>query len=241
MVNFVWNELIDFALYTQQNYFNFNSNQLNWLKLELYIIYQCDYDLNTKYKCLVLLNRSIKHGRYALIFNKEIQEAVFTENSDLLREIFLNPPLVELDCLPIEEKNKWLLEINNHIIALNLYIDKKILSQHELFVLNNISITHNIDNYLQCYTEVCLINSNTDFVCISPDVTQFSDYDKKYPEKYIMMEIDLIFLLLSKGPNPYTNTYMSKEVVNKLNENYSDIIKICKHAFKLGYRHNYKI
>lgn len=232
--NWLWTELIDTALETQKYYLNLNNEQFNWLKNELIHIYENNIlTIKLKYKCLVLLNRTTKCGRYALLFNKKIEESVLNMDKDYLLQTLLNPPLDELDCLPTTERDKWIQEIEKHILALNLYIDRKIIIQNEIY---------NFDQkicYFDCYKDVCSFKS--DFVCITPqNIIQFSE-NLDFQEKNIMMEIDLIFLILSKSCNPYTNNNFTQSFLNLFNQNYCDILLVCKNAFRLGYQHTYKI
>lgn len=232
VLKFPWNTLIDTALKTQKNYLYIDEIQLEWLKEELYNIYGSNLDINLKYKCLVLLNRSIKCGRYALLFNKKIEEAVLSKDKNLLESELNNPSMDELNCLSNEEKTKWLTEINNHVLALNLYMDRLIISQNKLYTFQNENVN---TQYTECYQEVCN-KENIDTL----DIVYFSDYNK-YNELFFILEIDLIFLLLSKSKNPYSNKNFSSPLLNIFYVKYRDVLLVCKEAFKLGYKHVYKI
>ncbi len=233
--NFPWNKLIDEALITQEKYLLFDE----WLKNELYLIFNSDVYLNCllKYKCLVLLNRSIKNGRYALIFNKQINESCINKDRELLIKTLSNPPLLELDFLSASEKEKWLTELNNHIMALNLYADRLVISQNELYNFNN------ENDYKKCYSDVCSLNSNikANYLYLpTRDIITISDFNK-YTEIFLILEIDLMFIILSNGVNPYTGKNFSDYVLTNLKKHYTDILNVCRNAHKLGYRHTYKL
>lgn len=224
VLNFPWNTLIDTALQTQKNYIFLDKSQLLWLKGELYNIYKSDLDINLKYKCLVLLNRSIKHGRYALLFNKKVMEATSLKDKNLLFMAFKNPCLDELNVLPEKEKTKWLSEIDNHILSLNLYLDRLIIFQNSLYTFQT------IDENMKCYDNSC-----------SEDIIYFSDKNANYTEMFAILEIDLMFLLLSKNENPYSNKEFSLPITKIFYKKYCDILLVCKEAYKHGYKHTYRL
>jgi hypothetical protein len=55
----------------------------------------------------------------------------------------------------------------------------------------------------------------------------------------LLREIDLIFVLLSDGFNPYTGEQMSANVMSALSNKYSQLLNIVQRAIELGYTHRF--
>jgi hypothetical protein len=211
----LWSAIIDFVLKTQQNYLNLSYLQFEWLKKQLYIIYNSNIGIYNKYKSLVFLNRFLKCGRYCLIFNSKIEKYTIDLNSELLFKLFENPIFEELNLLSDEDKSIWLKLIDNHILAHNLYIDRQILSQNQSYYSKKIDF---INLYCECYKEVTsenlIFKNNTTYL------------EPKNKSKYIMLTIDYMFLILE----------------NKIkDDSFEDILKVCSNALKLGYIHKYNL
>jgi len=239
-IDSTWNSLITAAIDTQRMYFDLTEEQFDWLKSNLIKIYSKNdnnFDIETKFISLVLLNRSTKYGRYALLFNQSIEEAIINNDIKALARALKNPNIQELDALSSSEKTQWISEIHSHIIAHNLYLDRELLSKNQPYG------SEYINTYAKCYNEACIAKSNIYAEYIptnSAHVVSIADVPN-YMEIYLMREIDLIFLLLSEGLNPYSGEFLSKEIITNLKKKYTTLLTIARKAHNLGYKHEYKI
>ena len=211
----LWNSIIDFVLKTQQNYLNLDTEQFEWLKIQIYNIYNTNIKIYNKYKCLVLLNRFLRCGRYCLIFHSKIEKCVLDKDYNTLLKIFEDPVFEELNLLSENDKNLWIKEIEDHILAHNLYMDRQIISQNQNYYAKK---TDFISLYSQCYKEV----SNNDLIFKH----SLQHHEKQNKSIYILLEIDYIFLIFNNK-------------IKSDNNKFEDILKICSNAEKLGYIHKY--
>ncbi len=226
--NCMWNSLLDESLKTQNAY---SKEDFQWLKINIYEVYSKDdinFNINTKYVSIILLNRSIKLSKYALIFNQCLCEAIQTKNRKSLIKILKNPPLEEFNSLPENEKSKWLLELDNHIIAHNLYMDRKNLSNSQLYgcELKN--------TYSKCLEEVC---KNSELIEANPDIFILT-FNFKYKTHYLINELDLVYFLCV-GENDFSiDDEIPESIIDELNNKYKTEILIFKKALELGYIHS---
>lgn len=236
MLETVWRELISSTLLTQLNYIEYSVDQINWLSVALYNIFiEEPIPAESTYKCLLFLNRSTKYGRYSLIFNKEVATTVATQKMAELKSICEKAEFPELKFLSESEQESWNKEIEIEILCLNLYTDREIICGEGKF---NFS-----EKITSCFEEVCShkLDHSAKYIPSYTGHTVFlSEMKNNKMFKYPMREIDMIFLILSKGVNPYTGEHVLPEVIDLLKIKYSDILLICKKAHHLGYRHTYK-
>jgi hypothetical protein len=236
MLEKTWRELISFTLATQRNYVDYTVEQLNWLSRSLYTIFiEEPIAPEAIYRCLVFLNRNNKYGRYSLIFNKQVIEATNKLDLEELKSICEKSEFPELKLIPLEDRDKWNEEINIEVLSINLHTDRQVMSPH--------SICNVGESLISCFEETCSYKSNYNIKYFPPYLGHtifLSEMKEGKMVKYPMREIDMIFLLLSRGNNPYTSKPLAPNVVELLINKYSDILLICKKAYSLGYRHEYK-
>lgn len=231
----IWNNLIRNIISSQRIYHNYSISEIDWLTNNLVDLFlKSEFLPESSYRCIALLNRNIKYGRYALLFNKDIYDATSTRDLEKLKIICTESKYPELEALNDEEQKQWNDGIGTEMLSYNLYTDREVIS-------HDISI--NINSKLElCHDEALsfkmskkgeYINSQTDNIVFLSEMT----------DKLIitpMREIDLIFLLLSNGNNPYTNQPLSEPLKNVLIGKNREIMLICRRAAKLGYKHEYK-
>lgn len=237
MMEKTWRELIAHVLVHEHIYVTYSPNQLDWLQVKLYTLFtsgECSPE--SIYKCLVLLDKSKPYGRYALIFNMRIYDAMSKEDYALLTQICSKAEFPELEILTPEVKKTWQDNINACMLEFNLYTDREMLSTENKGTLEN--------KLKACYEEICVYKKECNARYISTysqHMILLSEKDGPIKNVWSMREIDMVFLLLSKGNNPFTNKPLNTCTRNVLVPKYKEIMQICKQAHKLGYRHKYKL
>jgi hypothetical protein len=240
--NKIWGNLISKVLISQRIYMSLPHSDYKWLKWTLNDVFAThdDFDVESKYMCLVLLNRSAKYGRYALIYNNDMELAALKRDTDQVQLLCKNPMFPELEALSEERKGVWKAGIENEIMSLNLFFDREVLEGRGFY---SSCSTNSLD---KCAGEVHQFSTgvNAEYVTSnSADVVLVSEKKKgcKYMDIYKFREIDLIFLLLSGGENPYSGENLPKHTIEIFLEKYTDEMKIAKFAFVNGYEHSYML
>ena len=232
-----WYELIAHVLKHEHMYMDYSENNLDWLQNNLYTLFtKGEISPESIYRCLVLLDKSKPYGRYALIFNKSIYEAVNKQDYTLLTDICSKAEYPELEALSPENRKIWQDNITSCMLEYNLYTDREMLATDNKGSLEN--------KLKLCYQEVCVFKTDCNARYISTynqHIILLSERDNQRKNVWSMREIDVIFLLLSKGNNPFTDKPINANTRTVLSTKYKDIIQMCRHAHKLGYRHTYMI
>ncbi len=235
-----WHELIAHVLRHEHIYVNYSTHQSYWLHTKLYTLFTSEEGTpitpESIYRCLVLLDKNTPYGRYALIFNMRIHEAVNKEDYALLTEVCVKAEFPELEALTPESLKIWQDNINSCMLEYNLYTDREMLSTE-----NKNSLEERLKS---CYEEICSYKTecNARYINSYPQhMILLSERDDSIKNVWSIREIDVIFLLLSKGNNPFTDKPLSTYTRTMLTTKYKDVMKICKQAHKLGYRHVYKL
>jgi hypothetical protein len=234
----IWAYLIETALASQTVYSVFqNNNDLLWLKSSLLIVFSSDdSDSECKYRCLVYLNRHSSCGRYALLFNAQIKTAIEARNIELLSDVCKTARFSELEALSSERRQAWLSSIEFEIIVLNLYFDTASVRRPDVYSCDSDT------SLVACREMVTVMFKNNNVIQTEHIISVSEIQDSSGIVKVFMMrELDLMFLLLSSGVNPYTGCKFKDVTVNHLTTLYADALILCKRAHQLGYRHCYKI
>ena len=103
-----------------------------------------------------MMNRSIKYGRYALIFNSQLELAAKTKDIGFLTNIINESNFPELNNLPVNIKTDWSNGINTQILTMNLYTDRiRVIQKNsdynkclEIYATNNLEIMPIIFNHI---------------------------------------------------------------------------------------------
>lgn len=243
-MNSVWKDLIKVVVKSQRQYYNSTLDQLNWLSDNLYDIYINDLVTeDVKYHILVLMNRNNSIGRYSLYFNSLVEDITKKSCSSKQEDAKLYSKLKIL-CESVVKTNLetkdvsnyyssiikldskfWIDQINKELLTLSLYVDRKSYSSR-----TDIEICHN---------EVCVFQTDIDAQYINTDsshIVTISYEDEKFMNVCLIRELDLMFIILSKGVNPYTNKKLD---VTFFKKRYHDVLKICAAEYVKGYRHRY--
>ena len=234
----IWAYLIDTTLASQTVYSLFrNEDGLIWLKSSLLTLFNCDdLDSEWKYRSLVYLNRHSSCGRYALLFNAKIQTAAETQNIELLFDTCKTAQFPELEAIAPERRQVWLSSIESEIIVLNLHFDKASVKRPDIYSCDD-------DTSLESCREIVTAMFKDNNIIQSEHIVSVSELQDSngIVKVFMMRELDLMFLLLSSGVNPYTGSKFKDVTVNQLRTLYEDPLILCKRAHQLGYRHCYKI
>lgn len=224
----IWSKQIDKITQSQKLYYNYNEEQVVWLNDNLLDIFlDTNFPPESTYKSLVMLDRNRKCGRYALIFNQKIYTSTMDKNVEELRNTCLLVEYPELEALNDEENKMWNNEIETVMLAYNLYTDRLLLcTETSLEICYNEALSFKVGNNGEYIDSQCghivFLSDMIDRLVITP-----------------MREIDLIFILLSDGNNPYTNLPLSEQLKNNLVNKNREIMLVCRRAVKLGYNHKY--
>jgi hypothetical protein len=236
----IWSNLISYIVSTQESYIKYTEDEISWLTSKLVALFTNkveDLSPDAVYKCLVYLNRDKKYGRYSLIFNMKVSEAVFSLNDVALVEICRNPSFPELESLKKPEQDEWNNNIFIEMLCYNLYTDRELLSA------GNGSIP--IEKKLCfCYEEVLSYRTGIAakyISCPTKHIVLLSEHNEDGIMVWPIKEIDLIFLILSKGNNPYTGVPLPTRIRNIIKIKYAHILQICFKAYNLGYHHEYDL
>jgi hypothetical protein len=222
MLKKIWTELVTSILNSQKAYYNYTAERRDWLISNLVDLFLSDdFSPESSYRCLVLLDRNYKYGRYALLFN----QAIFNcESKDGLREICQAAEYPELEALSDLEQKQWDKEIKTNMLAYNLYTDAKFICYNSNIDKESchneaVSFMRKSGNYLDSQSEhVVFLSEIKDRLVITP-----------------IREIDLLFSLINNLDLP-----IPIELRDVLISKNREIILICKKAIKLGYKHTYK-
>lgn len=224
----IWSKEIDRITQSQKLYYNYDEEQITWLNNNLVDIFlDTDFPPESTYKSLVMLDRNRKCGRYALIFNQKIYTSTINKNLEELRNICLLTEYSELEALSDEENKMWSDEIKTEMLAYNLYTDRLVMcTETSLEICYSEALSFIMNNNGEYINSECghivFLSDMTDRLIITP-----------------MREIDLIFILLSDGNNPYTNLPLSEQLKNNLINKNREMMLVCRRAVKLGYKHKY--
>lgn len=235
----IWDPIICNVLKTQRLYLELTEKQFLWLEETLIELFSSSNIISndSKYKCLVMLNRSKKYGRYALIFNSQIYEACINSDIDKLETVCSLADNPEIAMLENEKRFKWENEISVLMCALNLYVENMMLSNMKAYKSEKCG-------FKACMSESCSLDNSIRAVYTASDsnhCVRFAEVEesKPYITIHTMRELDLIFLILSDGRNPYTNKRFEPTKLKELENQYSTILDVAFQSYELGYDHHY--
>lgn len=218
----IWTELLATIFNSQEPYYNYTIERRNWLITNLVELFLSeDFSPESSYRCLVLLDRNCKYGRYALCFN----QAIFNcDNKDNLREICSNAEYSELESLNEFEQKQWEKEIKTIMLAYNLYTDGK-------FICYNSNI-----NKKSCHIEArTFMGKNAVHIDSQSEHIVFLSEMKDKLVITPIRELDLVFSLVDNLDLPIHND--TRDILISKNR---EKILICKKAVRLGYKHTYR-
>lgn len=233
-MDLVWRNLINIAVSSQMQYLE--STELEWLEKNLYDVFSDEkLDKNTKIITLMLLNRDKAIGRYSLRFNKLIKDITKKSSKKSLKNLIFSviDTNIESDTernyfssfLDTSRKDYWVDKIEIELLAMNLYIENSLYTFRP--------------NMEKCYNQILSYRTNTipDYVCDETShVVEIHEHSKHFVTSFLIRELDLIFILLSNGKNPYTGKVLNLEI---LEQKYVHILPVCLEEHQKGYRHNY--
>lgn len=234
-----WRQLIAHVLRYEHLYTSYSEEDLSWLQDSLYTLFTNNtfkLTATSIYRCLVLLDKGTAAGRYALIFNSTIQASVRERNFSKLEEICKSASFPELEALSPEAQARWQSNINRQMLEYNLYTDREMLATESRGSLE--------EKLKLCYQEICnyKLESNAKYIsCHTSNTVLLSGRDATLKKVWSIREIDLLFLVLSNGNNPFTDKPLSEHTRNVIMLKYKETLQICQRAHKLGYRHQYRL
>ena len=233
-MNLAWRELINIAISSQMQYLE--GDELEWLAEKLYDIFSEEkLDKNTKIITLILLNRNKSIGRYSLRFNRLIENVIKKSSEKLLKNLIYSVSDTNIESeseknyfssfLHVSRKQYWVEKIETELLALNLYIENSLYSFKP--------------NMERCYKEVLSYQTNTVTDYVNDDtshIVNINETCKNFVTSFLIRELDLMFILLSNGKNPYTGKLLD---VKLLEQKYVHKLSVCLEEHRKDYRHRY--
>uniref|UniRef100_A0A6C0AF06 Uncharacterized protein n=1 Tax=viral metagenome TaxID=1070528 RepID=A0A6C0AF06_9ZZZZ len=179
------------------------------------------------FKNLVFMNTCSKIGKFALTYNKLLNEYLTKNKLNKLRNLLSDPKTIEYDSnefLTDSQKEKINQEINTEISATNLLFEK-------ILFMNDPIPRHIFSKgFQECKNDICLLDNEKNNLVLDPN-KKFIWLSEKISEinyGWCFKIEELLIILNTSKINPYTSKKFSKEVIDPIKLKYRLEYLLCK-------------